>query len=71
MAFLTSRSASKHILFALGVDPTGPAHCEGGVPTSESCKLHLRSVVRDKYPSMFPRYTSLVSPASQDVKQML
>ena len=30
MAFLTSRSASKHIIFALGVDPTARDASEGG-----------------------------------------
>ena len=30
MAFLTSRNASKHILFALGVDPTARDTGEGG-----------------------------------------
>ena len=30
MAFLTSRSASKHVLFALGVDPTARDAGEGG-----------------------------------------
>ena len=31
MAFLTSRSASKHVLFALGVDSTARDAGEGGV----------------------------------------
>ena len=30
MAFLTSKSASKHVLFALGVDPTARDAGEGG-----------------------------------------
>ena len=30
MAFLTSRSASKHVLFALGVDPAARDAGEGG-----------------------------------------
>ena len=30
MAFLTYRSASKHVLFALGVDPTARDASEGG-----------------------------------------
>ena len=30
MAFLTSRSVSKHVLFALGVDPTARDTDEGG-----------------------------------------
>ena len=31
--FLTSRSVSKHVLFALGVDPTARDAGEGGVLT--------------------------------------
>ena len=30
MAFLTSRNVSKHVLFALGVDPTARDASEGG-----------------------------------------
>ena len=30
MTFLTSKSASKHVLFALGVDPTAGDAGEGG-----------------------------------------
>ena len=33
VVFLTFRSVSKHILFALGVDPTARDAGEGGVPT--------------------------------------
>ena len=35
MTFLTSRSVSKHILFALGVDPTARDAVKAGIPTSE------------------------------------
>ena len=44
MAFLTSRSASKHS-FCSWCRSYSQTRCEGGVPTSESHKLHLRSVV--------------------------
>ena len=43
VAFLASRSAIKHVLFALGVDPTTRDAGEGGGSTSYA----LRSVVRD------------------------
>ena len=47
VAFLTFRSASKHILFALGVDPTARDTGEGGgsdlvphaTPFAVSCSL--------------------------------
>ena len=49
MAFLTSKSVSKHVLFALGVDPTAMQDAvKAGVPTSQSlASCTLCSVVRD------------------------
>ena len=47
MAFLTSRSASKHVTFALGVDPTARDTCEGGGSDLVSQATALRSVVQD------------------------
>ena len=51
MAFLTSRGASKHVLFALGVDPTASNAGEGGgsdlvsqgMPFAVSCETSSRS----------------------------
>ena len=40
MVFLTSRSTSKHIFFALGVDRTARNAVKARVSTSESRKLH-------------------------------
>ena len=50
MAFLTSRSASKHVIFALGVDPTARGAGEGGgsdlvlqaTPFAVSCETSSR-----------------------------
>ena len=55
MAFLTSRSASRHVLFALGVDPTARDAGEGrgsdlvsqATPFTVSCKtraVHVPSL---------------------------
>ena len=49
MAFLTSRSASKHVHFALGVNPTARDAGEGGgsdlvseaMPFAVSCKTSI------------------------------
>ena len=41
MAFLTSRSMSKHVLSALGVDLTARDTVKAGVLTSECRKLYL------------------------------
>ena len=48
MAFLTSRSVSKHVLFALGVDPTAREAGEGGGSNLVSQKKYtLRSDTHD------------------------
>ena len=48
MVFLTSRSASKRVLFALGVDPTARDAGEGDLVSQTSLTSYaLRSVVRD------------------------
>ena len=64
MAFLTSRNANKHILFALGVDPTARDAVKAGIPTSEP---HRQATPLAVETSIHSRYTGLESPASQDV----
>ena len=63
MAFLTSRSARKHVLLALGVDPTARDAGEGGGsdPVSQATPFAV-SCETSSHP-MFVRYTSLVSPS--------
>ena len=64
MAFLTSRSASKHDIFALGVDPTArDAGKGGGSDLVSQTTPFAVSWETSSQPSMFPRYTSLVSPS--------
>ena len=67
MAFLTSRNMSEHVLLALGVDHTAmDALQAGGSDFRVSQATHSSQLS-----VMFPRYTSQVSQASKDVKQML
>ena len=62
MAFLMSRSASKHVFFLLLVSTVqlGTA-MKVGVLTYSLASYTLHNVVRDYYLFMFPRYISLVS----------
>ena len=60
-----------HVLFAHGVDPTARDTVKPGFQPQSLASYTLCSVMWDKYLSMFYHYASLVSPALQDIKQML
>ena len=70
MAFLTSRSVNKHVVFAIDVNPTARDAMKAGIPTSEPRQQATPFTVETRSVHV-SRYTRLVSPASQDVKQIL
>ena len=63
MAFLTSKSVSKHVLFALGVDPTARDASEGGgsnlvsqdTPFAVSCETKVAVHVPSLHKSSLAR----------------
>ena len=66
MAFLVSSSASKHVLFALGVDPTARDTSEG-----ESSDLASPSQCCARLVAAHVSLLHKCCQASQDAKQML
>ena len=69
MAFLTSRSVSKHVLFALGVDPTARDAGEGGgsdlvsqaTPVAVSCETSSRRCSLATLPIVTRRQTNTLT----------
>ena len=69
IAFLTSRSASKQVLFALGVDPTARDAGESG--GSDLVSLATPFAVYGRLVSVSVPSPHKTRQASKDVKQML
>ena len=58
-----SRSASKHVLFALGVDLTARDACEGRGFDLVSQATPFALLCESSHLSMFSRHTSLIFPS--------